>query len=666
MNNNLQTYLNNSQYVNLPIRRSSDYQSNTPEQSNTGISREELFEQLGISSLVEEINKSIETKLGSYVTLEFLIDNFVKKSDIYEDEDDDSYFGDEDEDWNNKVTSYSPSSTDDELSLSSMNPISNKTVTMALSGKLGQEDLIEYLRSYSTQMKMVAGQGINIEGNVISTTLDINPFVIVESLPKTNVNPNKVYLLNSSGNTYIQYKYVLLNYSDENCDYTDGEWKRVGELNLGIDLSNYLSLRQADSRYQPKGDYVTNYELNKILNQYVRKSQVYTPTLWGENTSDEPSSEPSSDPQEPQVPEVEEPNEIIIDLELSLVSENPVANKVITRALQLKQDALIPGQGISIENGVISTTFNIDLYEFVNALPTIGEFNKIYLMEDDGRYKQYVYNNNGTWRYIGYLDVDLSIYATKEYLEGLLNPVIMETSYHSNLSDGSKTNTSVGNINSGTDIAFLKGKTFSELFDMLLFREIWPTIVPHHTISLNLDTEIVKVGSPMQDPVITTIWNEDILPINTIQYNLTRTMNSYNTYGIQTFTLDYNYPQGEYIIVSNYGNTRSVTIPAASGQLTKTVKVTYPWYVNDIEQSSLIPVGDQYTTRITLNGTPSIAIPGDLSTCNIKANLGLGFMDVAWTKTIVQKNGINYSVWTKPDSYSQDVEHEITFTYIFA
>ena len=64
MMNNLQTYLNNSQYVNLPIRRSSDYQSNTSEQNNsTGFSREELLEQLGILSLIEETNKSIETKL---------------------------------------------------------------------------------------------------------------------------------------------------------------------------------------------------------------------------------------------------------------------------------------------------------------------------------------------------------------------------------------------------------------------------------------------------------------------------------------------------------------------------------------------------------------------------------------------------------------------------
>ena len=44
---------------------------------------------------------------------------------------------------------------------------------------------------------------------------------------------------------------------------------------------------------------------------------------------------------------------IIVDDELSLVSENPVQNKVITRELEGKQDTLTAGPNINIENGVI-------------------------------------------------------------------------------------------------------------------------------------------------------------------------------------------------------------------------------------------------------------------------------------------------------------------------
>jgi hypothetical protein len=37
-------------------------------------------------------------------------------------------------------------------------------------------------------------------------------------------------------------------------------------------------------------------------------------------------------------------------------------------------------------------------------------------------------------------------------------------------------------------------------------------------------------------------------------------------------------------------------------------------------------------------------------------------MDVTnWTRTTTEKNGIIYSVWTKPDAYLQNVEHKITF-----
>ncbi len=48
--------------------------------------------------------------------------------------------------------------------------------------------------------------------------------------------------------------------------------------------------------------------------------------------------------------------QVIVDGELSTTSVNPVQNKVITIALQGKQDALTAGDGISIENNVISAT----------------------------------------------------------------------------------------------------------------------------------------------------------------------------------------------------------------------------------------------------------------------------------------------------------------------
>lgn len=48
--------------------------------------------------------------------------------------------------------------------------------------------------------------------------------------------------------------------------------------------------------------------------------------------------------------------QVVVDGELSTTSVNPVQNKVITIALQGKQDTLTAGDGISIEDGVISAT----------------------------------------------------------------------------------------------------------------------------------------------------------------------------------------------------------------------------------------------------------------------------------------------------------------------
>ena len=95
--------------------------------------------------------------------------------------------------------------------------------------------------------------------------------------------------------------------------------------------------------------------------------------------------------------------------------------------------------------------------------------------------------------------------------------------------------------------------------------------------------------------------------------------------------------------------------------MTKTVKVTYPWFINNVEQTPLVPIGENYTKEIFLNGNPKVSIPGANSVCTIQADLGLGYMDTTWTKSTEVRNGITYSVWTKPDSYSQDVKHKITF-----
>ena len=286
MNNILQKYLNNNQCVTLPNHKqsSSDYLklSNFLSEYQTDYEKQEVLRNLGVLSLIEENNKTIDNKLGSYVTLQFLLDHFVKKEDIYNDDEDEDYYFDG-ENWSKSIDeSLGSGIVDDELSLTSTNPIQNRVVAQALSEALNEEDVLQVLREYTSQTKLIAGYGIDIKGNVISTTLDVNPFIVVNSLPTTNINPNKIYLVHSSGNIYIQYKYVLDQQIQICPTDVSGEWIRVGEISIGIDLSSLIP----DDRYQPIGDYVTTYQLNKILKKYVKKYDVYTPKIWGEDDDD--------------------------------------------------------------------------------------------------------------------------------------------------------------------------------------------------------------------------------------------------------------------------------------------------------------------------------------------------------------------------------------------
>jgi len=246
--------------------------------------------------------------------------------------------------------------------------------------------------------------------------------------------------------------------------------------------------------------------------------------------------------------------------------------------------------------------------------------------------------------------------------------------FDTEVDDSMETTADVGNITKGTLCSELKGKTFTEVLEKALFSEIYPTPNYQHTIGLQTLDSPVESGTTITNPTMTAVWNANITPVGTITKALTAKVNnttvdissgSYTIEGFNTitYTMAYSYPQGSYEVTSNYGNKKTITVPAVTGK-TKTVSVTstYPWYINDTKQSSLIVLNGQKTIETTLDGQPSIKVPGAGSAISVQVDLGFGYMDVDWTSSTELINGITYATLTKPDSYTTASKHKITIT----
>lgn len=106
------------------------------------------------------------------------------------------------------------------------------------------------------QDKLIAGSGIKIENNTISSTLDVQLYKIVESLPSQDIEPGKIYLvlseISTESNKYTEYVYV------------NGEWEIMGSYTANVDLSGYLTKTDAASTYQPKGNYALKTEMPDV------------------------------------------------------------------------------------------------------------------------------------------------------------------------------------------------------------------------------------------------------------------------------------------------------------------------------------------------------------------------------------------------------------------
>ena len=121
----------------------------------------------------------------------------------------------------------------------------------------------------------INGQSIENGNNV---TIDLTLFKVVDQLPVSDIDVNKIYLLpNPAGadnNTYIEYMYI------------NSKWEVVGEYKAEMSLDNYYTKEQTDEKFLTKAevgnlaDYVKNGELDTKVGEagYV-KTEALTTTL---------------------------------------------------------------------------------------------------------------------------------------------------------------------------------------------------------------------------------------------------------------------------------------------------------------------------------------------------------------------------------------------------
>ena len=105
-------------------------------------------------------------------------------------------------------------------------------------------------------------------------TIDLTLFKVVDTLPVSDIDVNKIYLLpNPAGadnNTYIEYMYI------------NGRWEVVGEYKAEMSLDNYYTKGEADEKFLTKAeagnlaDYVKNGELDTKVGEagYVKIDAV--------------------------------------------------------------------------------------------------------------------------------------------------------------------------------------------------------------------------------------------------------------------------------------------------------------------------------------------------------------------------------------------------------
>ena len=161
-----------------------------------------------------------------------------------------------------------------------------------LNTKADKQSLVNYVTTEALsdslagkQDYLTAGKGIKIANNTISADLEIDTsvYMMVDELPVTSINENKIYLLKEQiasaqwsfgGEFPITFDEATSNrfkYTQYKWDSNNNEWVKIGDTSPTIDLSKYISRSDALETFAPKNNYATASQLSTALNnlEYV-------------------------------------------------------------------------------------------------------------------------------------------------------------------------------------------------------------------------------------------------------------------------------------------------------------------------------------------------------------------------------------------------------------
>ena len=135
-----------------------------------------------------------------------------------------------------------------------------------------------------TAFRKINGKSIlKADGDTSDITIDLSLFIVPanNTLPTTDINPNKIYLIKNTGvdtstqNVYTEYMYI------------NNTWEKLGEYKATVDLSDYIKKTEAETTYVKRvvgspAQYILNSstKLPSVISDNANTEAVSTKLLW--------------------------------------------------------------------------------------------------------------------------------------------------------------------------------------------------------------------------------------------------------------------------------------------------------------------------------------------------------------------------------------------------